>query len=230
MIGDLGEGNVGLQSDSETSPDGVFGKKPVLTICKSVTTMTAGTNSQIPPCPKGCKGKVWRDGHYPSMFGYPIQRWSCRECGYKFSDPKDLERAKKALQDLESIESMKLKSPNDIDSDCQICVKETKNLVADQTTTLVIPQKHEKQDQKGAVIEFLFYLQKQGRAQGTYTPYCYNLEFLINNGANLFDPESVKTTLTNTLSSKSNARKYNLVKAYKAFMAAYGIKYHPAQF
>ena len=67
---------------------------------------------------------------------------------------------------------MELKSPDAIESKCQIRVhdKETKNLVADQTTKLVIPQKHEKADLKGAVVEFLFYLQKQGRAQGTYDP------------------------------------------------------------
>jgi integrase len=163
------------------------------------------------------------------MFGEKIQRWSCRDCAFKFSDPLDVERAKKALQAIESIESMKLKSPDDIGSNCQICVennKETKNLVADQTTTLVIPQKREydKQDQKGAVVEFLFYMQKENRAKDTYEPYCYSLEFLINNGADLFDPESVKTTLTDTLNLKTNARKYNLVKAYKAFMAAYGLK------
>ena len=167
-----------LQSDLESSsPRIIFGKseKPVLNAqCKSVTTMTAGANSQIPSCPKGCKGKVWRDGHWPPMFGEPIQRWSCCICGYKFSDPEDLERAKKAFQLVERIESMKLKSSDDIGSDCQICVendKETKNLSADQTTILVVPQKREKEDQKGAVLEFQFSLKKQDRAKTTYEPY-----------------------------------------------------------
>ena len=227
------EGKVGLQSDSESSsPRIIFGnsEKPVLNVpCKSDKTIAAGTNSQIPSCPRCGSGRVWRDGHRLPMFGEKIQRWSCRDCAFKFSDPLDVERAKKALQAIESIESMKLKSPDDIGSNCQICVennKETKNLVADQTTTLVIPQKREydKQDQKGAVVEFLFYMQKENRAKDTYEPYCYSLEFLINNGANLFDPESVKTTLTDTLNLKTNARKYNLVKAYKAFMVTYGLK------
>ena len=200
--------------------------------------MTAGTNSQIPKCPKGCRGKVWRDGHYSPMFGDSIQRWSCCECGYKFSDPKDLVKAKKALQDVERIESMKLKSPDDIDSNCQICVndKETKNLVADQTTTLVIPQKHEKADQKGAVVNFIFHLQQQEKAEVTQTGYGYNLDFLIDHGANLFDPFSVKDVLVNKLKNeitqkdKTDVRKYNLLKAYKSFAKAYGIDVKPAAF
>ena len=223
---------MGLSDSESSSPRIIFGKseKPVINAqSKSVTTMTAGANSQIPSCPKGCKGKVWRDGHWPPMFGEPIQCWSCCICGYKFSDPEDLERARKAFQLVERIESMKLKSSDDIASTRQICVeniKETKNLVAEPQSKLVIPQKREydAQDFKGAVVEFLFYMQKAGRAKDTWEPYCYSLEFLINNGANLFNPESVKTTLNVTLNSKTNARKYNLVKAYKAFMAAYGLK------
>jgi integrase len=226
-----------LQSDSEgSSPRVVFGKKPVLTHCRSVTTMTAGSNSQIPPCPHGCKGKVWRDGHYPPLFGEPIQRFSCCVCGFKFSDQKGLEDARKALKQVEKIESMELKSPNALGSNCQICVKETKNLVADQTTTLVIPQKHEKQDLKGAVINFVFYLQQQEKAEVTQTGYDYNLDFLIDHGANLFDPLSVKNVLVNKLKNeitqkdKTDVRKYNLLKAYKSFATAYGIDFKPAAF
>ena len=54
------EGNVGLQSGSETaSPEIVFGKKPVLKVpCKSVTTVSAGANSQISSCPKGSNARI----------------------------------------------------------------------------------------------------------------------------------------------------------------------------
>jgi hypothetical protein len=186
--------------------------------------MTAGTNSQITPCPRGCKGKVWRDGHYLSMFGDPIQRWSCCACGYKFSDPKDLLKAKKALQQVEKIESMKLKSPRDIDSNCQICVTETKNLVADQTTTLVIPKKHEKEDLKGAVVSFIWHLKRQNYAEDTLYGYGYNLQALIELGIDLFDPQSFVDKMTQLGDSKTNVRKYNLAKAYKAFLNFYTIK------
>jgi len=40
---------------------------------------------------------------------------------------------------------------------------------------------------------------------------------------NLFNPASVKDVLTEKLKDKTVERKYNLVKAYKAFMTAYGM-------
>ena len=132
-----------MQFDS--SPRIVFGKeqKPVLkSKGKSVFLKSAGTSSQVPSCPKGCKGKVWQQGHWKKHL-YEIQRWMCCECGYIFSDPKQLKEANKKLQRVETIESMELKSPRDIDSNCQIRVKETKNLGAEEKT-ICIPQKHEK--------------------------------------------------------------------------------------
>ena len=206
----------------------VFGSEAV-NVGKSEFESSAGASSQIPNCPSCGSGKVWRDGHRTLMFGEPIQRWSCRVCSYKFSDPEDVKKAQDALKTAQAFESKILKSNQGIVSTRQICVnniKETKNLVAEQTGLLVVPQKREYdvQDLRGAVVEFLFWMQKEGRAEDTYEPYCYSLEFLINNGANLFEPESVKGILATTLKEKSKARKYNLVKAYRAFLNAYGIK------
>ncbi len=62
---------------------------------------SAGASSQIPTCPK-CGPKtavVWRDGTYTPMFGEPIQRYLCRRCGLRFSDPAGVETAKKLLKD-----------------------------------------------------------------------------------------------------------------------------------
>ena len=72
------------------------------------------------------------------------------------------------------------------------------------------PQKREKEDQKGAVLEFQFLLKKQGRAKTTYEPYGYSLEFLIANGANLFDPKSINDILySGKLADKKGGKKYN---------------------
>jgi len=157
------------------------------------------------------------------LFGEPIQRWSCCNCGYKFSDPKDLEKAKKALQDVERIESMKIKSADDIDTNCQICVKETKNSVAEQQI-VSIPQKHELDLPKlrGAIVEFSWYQQKNGASEDTYMPYSENLKFLVKNNADLFDPENVKDVVAKL--DKTVARKYNLIKAYKAFTVYANLK------
>ena len=210
-----------LTSDA-SSPDCMFGTKAGSKSCKSPLEGDAGAS---PLCPKCGSNSVWRDGHRTPMFGEPIQRWSCRDCGYKFSDPADVKRAQDALKTAQAFESKTLKSNENILTSCQICVnRETKNLVAE--SLLVVPQKREYdvQDLRGAVVDFIFWLQKKGRAEDTYEPYGYSLDFLIDNKANLFDPESVKDVLAVQLKSKSNERKYNLVKAYRSFMVAYGLK------
>jgi hypothetical protein len=76
------------------------------------------------------------------MFGESIQRWLCRECGLRFSDPNDLLQAKKAVATVEMIETKSLKSAEDKVFTRQICVTETKNLEAEQQIVKV-PQKSE---------------------------------------------------------------------------------------
>jgi integrase len=205
-------------------PDCVFGTQSSPHFCKSEPT--EGSAGASPLCPQCSSKKVWRDGHRTPMFGQPIQRWRCRECDYKFSDPVDVENARKAFQQVQNIESMKLKSTDDIAITRQICVdnKETKNLVAEQKTTIVDPQKSELdlQKLKGAIVDFIWQLQKNAYAEDTYVPYGENLEFLVKNGAALFDPESVKSVVAKL--QKTDIRKWNLIKAYKCFMEYTGLK------
>lgn len=220
-----GEGKAGL----EVVPKSIFGNAPEATFAE-----VAGAN---PLCPTCKHTNTWRNGYGKAMFGKPIQRWICRDCGYRFSDSIDVARAKKEAQADQFVASKHLKSGFGLRSNCQICdentskfsvysLKETKNLVTELQQSLTVPykEKYDIKDFKGAVIEFLFYMQRAELAEVTYDAYCYSLEFLISNGANIFDPQSVKTTLSGQLKTKSDARKYTIVKAYKAFMKAYGIK------
>ncbi|MGD6807620.1 MAG: hypothetical protein ACQCN4_11750, partial [Candidatus Bathyarchaeia archaeon] len=102
---------------SKPSPDGIFGTKAGSKSRKSESADgSAGTSPLNPTCPK-CGPKtttVWRDGTYSPMFGEPIQRWLCRRCGLRFSDPVGVETAKNLLKDDLSIETKKLKSDLDI--------------------------------------------------------------------------------------------------------------------
>ena len=53
-------------------------------------------------------------------------------------------------------------------------------------------------------------------------PYGENLKFLVKNDADLLNVDSVKTVVTKL--QKTDIRKYNLIKAYKAFMGYIGLK------
>jgi transposase-like protein len=225
---------------SKPSP-GVCGTKAGFNSCKLESAQ--GSTGTSPLCPQCPSKKLWRDGLRYEMFGYPIQRWLCRDCGLRFSDSFDAQKAKKTVETVAMIETKLLKSKDGIVSTRQICdentsrfsvnpTEGTKNLVAEQISKLVVPQKSEYdiKDQKGAVINFVFYLQQQEKAGVTQRGYGYNLDFLINHGANLFDPFSVKDILVNKLKDKIDVRKYNLLKAYMSFAKAYGIDIKPAVF
>ena len=70
----------------------------------------AGTS---PPCPNCNSKKVWRDRLRFAMFGC-IQRWLCRDCGHRFSEPKDVQAAQKTLEEESTIETKELKNGTDI--------------------------------------------------------------------------------------------------------------------
>ena len=71
-------------------------------------------------------------------------------------------------------------------------------------------------DQNGAILDFLWHLKKENKAEGTIRSYRHSLNQLSTNGVNLFNPESFKETLA--LSSFSETHKYCLAKAYQSFL------------
>jgi integrase len=216
-----------LQSDPEASSP-VFGKKLVLkSPCKSVATITAGSNSQIPSCPKGCKDKVWRDGHYPSLFGEPIQRWYCRKCGRRFSDPQVVSKAHGTFERLERIESESLKRRNDIVTNRQICVSETKNLDAEQQKTGVL-LRNEAALTNGKIVEYEFWMLKRGYAQSTIEGRVKIMKRLVKLGANLFDPDTIKEVLA--MQTWSEGRKEYVTEAYTNFLIMVGGKWDPPKY
>ncbi len=122
------------------NPDSIFGKKAGLNNGKSEPASgSAGTSHLNPPCPECKSQKVWRDAHRTSVFGDRIQRWLCRECGLRFSDPEDVKKSWSAHEKAGRMApNNEIISGNGIVTTRQICVEETKNLVAEQQTTVVL--------------------------------------------------------------------------------------------
>jgi integrase len=194
-------------------PDCIFGKAG----SKSCKSESADGSAGISPlCPQCVSQKVWRDGLRYPMFGDQIQRWICRDCGLRFSDPKDVEKAWSTFERIERIESKSLKSTDDKDSTRQICVSETKNLVAEQQK-MEVPQRNEA-DLKSAIVNFLWKMQKDNRSSDTIRVYGYSLRQLVNAGVDLFNPESFLDKMA--LLTWPEKRKYSLAKAYRSFLKA----------
>lgn len=87
-------------------------------------------------------------------------------------------------------------------------------------------------DAKGKIVEFLWYLKKQGYAESTIRTYVHLIKLFDKRGANIFDPESVKKIIA--IQDWSKARKNNAVKAYSLFLKMQGLtwekpKYKPIE-
>jgi integrase len=171
-------------------------------------------------CPQCGSRRLWRDGLRHSTFGDEIQRWLCRNCGMRFSDPEDVKKAWSTLERIERIESKSLKSGYAIVTSRQICVTETKNLGPEQKSIQQVPERRE--EIKGKIVQFAWRLQQEGYAFETVRVNSSCLKALINRGANLADPESVKEVLAKE-QNWSPARKRNAINAYTLFLKVNGL-------
>jgi rubredoxin len=150
------------------SPDVIFGNKPSSFDSKSeLLGDSAGTSPLNLSCPKCGSKKLWRDGNRFSLFGDKIQRWLCRNCGHRFSDPEDVQKAWSTLERIETVDTKSLKSWADKVTTRQICVTETKNLEAEQRTTQV-PRRNEEEN-KGKIVEHAFWMQKEATPKQHHT-------------------------------------------------------------
>jgi integrase len=203
------------------SPDGNLGTKAGSKSCK--LEFPPSSTSVSPLCPQCKSKKVWKDGTRYSMFGGKIQRWLCRDCSLKFSDPDDMRKAKKILETVETIETQSLKTPTNIVTTSQICVTETKNLAAEQTSRQVL--RGNQAENKGTIVEFSFWLLKQGYSKATITGRVKLLNRLMRLGADFNDQETIKEII-----SKQNwsiSRKVNAVDAYDTLLKKQGKTWTP---
>ena len=142
-------------------------------------------------CPQCGSQRPWKDGlrHPRSNEGPPIQRWSCRNCGFRFSE---------TLKPLQKTFYGSLNTSSAILLDRRVRVSEggTKNLVTVETREEGPPREGTKPDPatiKGLIVQFAFWLQKEGYADSISYPRI--LERLVKRGVNLLDPESVKEVI-----------------------------------
>ena len=156
-------------------------------------------------CPNCHSKRSWKDGFRETNFG-SIQRFICRDCGYRFSG-----------------NSYKLFLTN---GNRQLCaVKKAKELdSATETKTVAGESSNAELEIKGKLIELLWWMQKQGYRESTITSRMSRLQRLINLGANLLDPDNVKAVIAKQKNWKES-RKEAVAYAYDLFVKCYGIKW-----
>ncbi len=163
-------------------------------------------------CPKCGSKKLYKDGLRYISNGISVQRWQCRDCGYRFSEKPPKEKTNESL-----IKRTALHCIN------QIGAIGAKNLATAENikTAGVSPQA----DAKGQIVTFSFWLLKQGYSQATITGRVKLLNRLLRLGANFSDEESIKEIIANQQWSVS--RKVNAVDAYDSLLKMQGKTWTP---
>jgi integrase/rubredoxin len=211
---------VGFQNNS------IFGKAGSLKTGKSDLAGSAGSS---PPCPECGSKKLYRDGFRYAADGTSIQRWLCRTCGYRFSEKPSQRNHKWSIN-----------TPSALVSRRQICAthKEAKNLEPQTEIKTVAGDIERRQtfavtrnldlipeDARGLLTKFMAYLEREGFAAGIQYP--QTLSHLVKDGANLLDPENVKTVIAKQRKKNgepwSDSMKMLATCAYDAFCKMQGI-------
>lgn len=183
---------------------------------------------QPPKCPQCTFRKVWRDGLRYLVDGSAVQRWLCRRCGYRFSDNA-------AVLDKD------LHTSGSTSNNCRVCAtaKRAKNSASRRLVSVENAVEGEKraagaaednhQGHQRKIIEFAWWMKKQGYAESTITSRLKILKTLIKRGAELLDPETVKEVIARQ-EAWSHGRKELAVEAYNSFLLFIGGRWDPPRY
>jgi len=148
-------------------------------------------------CPNCHSKKNWKDGVRQTAIG-EVQRFLCRDCGFRFSEKPNIESR--------------------MNGDCQLSaiLKEAKKLdTATETKTVAGEKNQTEQNITGKIVEYLWHLRKEGRKPLTIIARRKSLLRLQKHGANLLNPESVKEIIANENVSQNTKNHY--VTSYDGF-------------
>ncbi|MEM2130109.1 MAG: hypothetical protein QXZ70_05885 [Candidatus Bathyarchaeia archaeon] len=115
-------------------------------------------------CPSCDSQKNWRDGFRKTDTGN-IQRWLCRRCGFRFSSDSELKNKKGNQQTLRR----------------RVCVADgaMKNLATVESQGSGHAGATATANAKGKIVEFLWYLKKQGYTETTTRTYVSIMRMLL---------------------------------------------------
>ena len=183
--------------------------------------------NQSPLCCPECGAgpmRLYKDGLCRTISG-EVQRYLCRDCGYRFSHssstrdnlkplnlPSVHTNTRQVCDDHERAPGTRLVQELAIVEPGKVAQREGTSATPDEATT------------KGLLVEFMFYLQKQGYDELTRKKRYYKLRRLTQLGADLKDPESVKEVLGKQ-ASWLDAYKRQICYAYENFLAMKGMKW-----
>ncbi|MCL6579838.1 MAG: tyrosine-type recombinase/integrase [Candidatus Bathyarchaeota archaeon] len=181
-------------------------------------------------CPQCSSEKLYRDGLRYLADGSNVQRWLCRNCGYRFT--KKSCNSSGAFQPLSRIQTQSLKTNFAILSKRQVCdclTEASKNLteVARQETAQREGTTTNQHEAKDKILQYAWWLKKKGRSEATIKSRVRRLKGLAKH-CNLMDPEAVKETLAKL--SQKNSTKAITTSVYTNFLKCFGLTWEPPEY
>lgn len=171
-------------------------------------------NRGIPRCPECGSGNCEKNGHRYLKTGEDIQRWSCKDCGVRFSP-------------LQKTSEGSLNTPSGIVGARQLCAtigEKAKKLVAATEIKTVAGEKKLQTlppEARGPIAKFMAYLEREGY----YEDSCYLnlLSTLTRRNTDLSSPEDVKTKIAQQ--KWKDSTKMLASHAYDLYCKMEGIKW-----
>ncbi|MDH5690602.1 MAG: tyrosine-type recombinase/integrase [Candidatus Bathyarchaeota archaeon] len=183
-------------------------------------------------CPECGSPRIWKDGLRCTRNG-EIQRYICRECGYRFSETHW--NGSDEFEHAQRVHREPLNTHPGLFSNCQICVSEPKGAKNLAEVESRIEKRaagattHELATIKGKIVEFAWNLKREGYSKPTIFNFSYLLRNLVKNGANLAVPESIKDIIAHQESWSLNTKRL-MVAAYNCFAKMNGITWNPPKY
>jgi integrase len=189
-------------------------------------------------CPECTSTRVWKDGlrkiahqkRQDSVAKNVIQRWLCRDCGHRFSDPSRTSNISGKFESLDRLQTKILFRPSAIPLNRRVCETEaegSKNLAEVESRkekwAAGATEKLTEVEVKGKLLEFAWWMRKQGYADESIRGYVSCLRTLFTRGANLYDSESVKDVMARQ--SWSGNRRRNAINAYSLLLKMAGLQW-----
>jgi len=162
----------------------------------------------MPSCPECRSTRLFKDGKRKLADGSKVQRYLCRNSGFRFTDPK----TRQILKVRNGIKSYAATR------------RAVTELVEVKKETEGVPKTRETTKIESEIFNYAWHFKKRGRSPETITSRIRRLKSIAK-CCNLFDPESVKEFLAKTNWKRST--KASAVIVYNDFLKFLGISWEP---
>jgi len=161
--------------------------------------------------------RIYRDGMRYIASSRSVQRWLCRDCGYRFSEKKPLQEN----QDWQINSADTNVSPSQV---CEL-LQESKNLTETARQETAQRESTEPSKLSALILDYAWQAKKRGLAEITIKQRVYKLKLLIKRGADLTNGDSVLTVLATNNWTQQNKRVF--IVAYRSFAKTFKIEWEP---